>query len=388
MKILHLCLASFYIDGFSYQENLLPRFHKALGHQVEILASLDSFDSSGYKIVEKKRPPYFNEDGIKVTRLEYKREKVDKKLKRFEGVYEQLVSAKPDLIFMHGCQFLDIFEVARYLKKKSDVELYVDNHADFSNSARSFLSRNVLHRLIWRLCARSILPYANKFFGVLPARVDFLKDVYKIPDEKVDLLLMGADDDCVNQWSPESKRAQARRELHIAPDEFVVVTGGKIDSEKKQVLALMKAIGDLKDRNIRLVVFGSVVDELKEEFESLCQEASKVEYVGWISSSETYQYFAMSDLVVFPGRHSVLWEQVVAQGIPLVVKYWKGTTHVDIGGNVVFLETGNLSEIKEVVSKCVDDKEYYFSLKASAQSAMREEFLYSKIALKSIGCES
>lgn len=27
MKILHICLASFYIDNYSYQENLLPKFH-------------------------------------------------------------------------------------------------------------------------------------------------------------------------------------------------------------------------------------------------------------------------------------------------------------------------------------------------------------------------
>ena len=28
MKIVHLCLGCFYIDNYSYQENMLPKFHK------------------------------------------------------------------------------------------------------------------------------------------------------------------------------------------------------------------------------------------------------------------------------------------------------------------------------------------------------------------------
>lgn len=39
MKILHLCLACFYIDGYTYQENILPRINREDGHDVRILAS-------------------------------------------------------------------------------------------------------------------------------------------------------------------------------------------------------------------------------------------------------------------------------------------------------------------------------------------------------------
>ena len=47
MKIVHLCLASFYPDNYSYQENLLPKFHKELGYDVEVIASTQSFDEYG-----------------------------------------------------------------------------------------------------------------------------------------------------------------------------------------------------------------------------------------------------------------------------------------------------------------------------------------------------
>ena len=47
MKILHLMLGCFYIDNYSYQENYLPKHHKLQGHDVEIVASLVTFDENG-----------------------------------------------------------------------------------------------------------------------------------------------------------------------------------------------------------------------------------------------------------------------------------------------------------------------------------------------------
>lgn len=54
MKVLHICLASFYIDNYSYQENLLPIYHKKMGYDVEIIASLFNFDKNGIGYFEKK----------------------------------------------------------------------------------------------------------------------------------------------------------------------------------------------------------------------------------------------------------------------------------------------------------------------------------------------
>ena len=40
MKIIHCCLAAFYIDNFSYQENILPKIHKLQGNDVFIIKNL------------------------------------------------------------------------------------------------------------------------------------------------------------------------------------------------------------------------------------------------------------------------------------------------------------------------------------------------------------
>ena len=53
MKVVHLCLGSFFPDNYSYQENMFPKFHKQLGYDVEVIASLVSFDKNG-KCVPKR----------------------------------------------------------------------------------------------------------------------------------------------------------------------------------------------------------------------------------------------------------------------------------------------------------------------------------------------
>ncbi|MFK1961527.1 hypothetical protein ACIXEH_11290 [Bacteroides fragilis] len=77
------------------------------------------------------------------------------------------------------------------------------------------------------------------------------------------------------------------------------------------------------------------------------EDNEKIHYVGWLSSEKTIEYFFASDLAVFPGTHSVLWEQAVGIGIPSIFKYWDGMTHVDLGGNCLFLFENSSEEISK-----------------------------------------
>ena len=197
--------------------------------------------------------------------------------------------------------------------------------------------------------AKKIEPYTEKFYGVMPSRVDFLKEMYGISKDKVELLVMGADDEKVVAALNPKVRNTVRNKYGIGKSEFLIVTGGKIDAAKMQTLLLMEAVNRID--GIKLIVFGSVADELIENVEQLC--SNRVQYIGWVDSSMTDRYFAAADLVVFPGRHSVFWEQVVGLGIPMLVKDWPGTHHVDMGGNVRFLENDSVEEIEEAINNIV-----------------------------------
>lgn len=382
MKITHLCLAGTITDGWTYQENLISKYHKKLGLEVSIITSNWIFDNN-HKAIKAPESDYYNSDGIRIIRLQIKnKDSLDYKFKRYSGVSEALENLAPDILFIHGCQFLDIQVIVKYLKKNRSVRLYIDNHADFSNSATNFLSRYILHGIIWKYYAHMIEPYAIKFYGVLPARVEFLKNVYKLPAEKVELLVMGVDDELAASALSEETRKETRDRYGIGIDELLIVSGGKIDKAKWQTLLLMDAFNNLCNENAKLIIFGPIVDELKEEVLSKCND--KVQYIGWLNSKDSTNLFGAADLVVFPGRHSVFWEQVAGLGIPMICKYWDGTTHVDVGGNVVFLKEDSQNEIEQVLNSIIGNREVLQEMKTIAQTKAKRFFSYYEIAKKSI----
>ena len=379
-KVVHLCLANFYTDGYSYQENMLPKFHQKLGYETAIIASLDTFNKAGQFVQYSGDLVYRNEYDIPVRRLPYRSpEKLYRILRRYQGVSEALEQAKPDMLFIHGCQFSDIDIVADYLKSHPDVKVYVDNHADFNNSATNYLSKNILHRRIWKRCAHVIEPYTSKFYGVVPARVDFLKEMYGLPAHKCDLLVMGADDDTVEKALCPEVRAERRRAYGVSDDDIVIVTGGKIDHNKPQVLTLMRVVNSLSDSRVKLIVFGSVAQDLKAEFDSSLTD--KVIHIGWRRSEDIYEDFAAADLVAFPGLHSVLWEQSVGMGVPGVFKRIEGFEHIDLGGNCLFFEKDDAQEYTTRILAALNTLD---EMKTVAVAKGMKTFSYREIAKRAL----
>lgn len=137
----------------------------------------------------------------------------------------------------------------KYLSKHPNVMGYCDNHAYFSNSAIHWVLRKLVYGIPSKYCTHEMDPYATKFYGVLPARVDFLKNVYGLPAEKCELLVMGADDDLVDATLKTEIRSEMRTKYNIADGDFLIMTGVKIDAFKTHTLLLMdviKRINNLK----------------------------------------------------------------------------------------------------------------------------------------------
>lgn len=383
MRILHICLCGPVTDNWNYQDNMITKYHKKLGHSVTIVSSQWIWNKEGM-LSKCEETDYINNDGVRMNRLQIKgKDDFNRKLKRYDGVYKAISNIQPDIIFVHGCQFLDLMMVVKYIKKNKNVKVYVDNHADLSNSATNWISKNILHKVLWKFCAKRIEPYTTKFYGVLPSRVDFLIDLYKIPEEKVELLVLGADDDKVIEAKSNNIRDNIRKEYGIKSGDFLIITGGKIDFAKKQTLLLMQAVKRLNRKDVKLIVFGSVIEELKANINNFC-DGEMIQYIGWIEPTESYKYFASSELVVFPGRHSVFWEQVVGLGIPMIVKHWAGTTHIDIGGNCKFLYKDSVDEIQEIIKEIVNNQVLYEKMKKLAIEKGMEKFSYKEIAKRSI----
>ena len=143
MKIVHICLACFYVEGMGYQENLMPVHHILQGNEVYVITSDYSFDKHG-KITRKTQSEYTNLDGIRVKVLTRDSGILGARLGKYIGLYNTLSSISPDIIFVHGAQFASLIDVVKYIKRNRHVKMYIDQHADYYNSPVKTIKQKIL----------------------------------------------------------------------------------------------------------------------------------------------------------------------------------------------------------------------------------------------------
>lgn len=384
MKIVHIVPSTHYNDYWGYQENLLPKYHVKMGHEVTLITSTLTFKDG--KLSDAECGDYKLNDGTRVIRLKKKNyiHRIITSLNDKINAYPLLIETKPDFIFFHGLISTTIFDAIRYKKKiNPDCTIVQDSHLDYYNYP--YIGEGLRDRIIrgyYRLLNRRSLRYVEKIYGVTPWRKDFCEDFFNIPSQKTDVLIMGADDEYIDFAHKEQIRERIRADYNVADTDFLVVSGGKID-RTKNFLELMSACGRLSDA--RLLLFGNVDESIREEFDALLEKYSNITHIGWLDAHKVYDYFLSSDLVAFPGTHSVLWEQACACKIPCVFKRWDGTEHVDNGGNSTFFNGVSEEEIYEKIKSLIFTEEYD-AMKRVAQSSATDVYLYSKIAEKSLEC--
>jgi glycosyltransferase involved in cell wall biosynthesis len=384
LKIVHIHIGP-YSEKWAYHENLLPKYHKKLGHEVTLITSALTLSETG-RIVIGSEEMFVNGEGVKVVRLPHSRflpVKLAYRLGLVNGLRKILRTEKPDLIYVHGAQRISNLELVRYLrecmKSRKKPILLVDNHADEFNSARNWLSR-LIHKTLWRFVVKQLDRYATAFYAVNEACKNFLIRYYRLSPDRVEILPMGGDPD----WFSPQNRNLVRRMLGISDDDLVMITGGKIDANKKTI-ELMEIVSKLPFDKVKLIVFGSIHESLRNRFDELLERnRERIKFVGWLSPRDMYDYFVAADLGVFPGTQSVVWNHAIFCGLPLVLKRWPGMADFTLGGKYSpCILVNDISELESVLYRIITDSELYAKMKKDA-SQVRGFFSYEYIAMKTL----
>lgn len=378
MKIVHVCISAPWSEKYAYQENLLPHYHRLMGHDVTIIAPVFSIigDYGGNR--EPVGESHLS-DGAKVIRL---KPQIDNRrflshIPSVKGLKKTIIAEKPDLLFLHDVCCYNYRCIPSIKKQFPKMKVVVDNHCDYVNSLHTPVTR-FLHKVLFRYgVVTKLIPYVEWFYGVTPSRCTFLHEVYAIPVDKIKLLVMGADDEKMMI----EKRLQLREEVRvrhgIGASDFLIVTGGKID-RLKNIHVLAHAINALHKDNVKLLVFGKINEDMQPLFDE--EKSQNIITIGWVNSGKVYELFYAADLIVFPGLHSVLWEQAVASKTPCAFSKMDGFEHVNVNGNCILMTGKDAGYYENMLCGLLDNKEQYNILKANSSSDTTEKFYYSKIA--------
>ncbi|MCI9318735.1 MAG: glycosyltransferase family 4 protein [Lachnospiraceae bacterium] len=300
MKIMHLCLSCFYIDNFSYQENELPRQNKRDGHDVRIIASTetlmdeDSFFDAG---------EHLNEDGIPVKRLPYKKwfpKKVMEKIRAYQGLYQEMETFQPDIIMFHGLAAYDIITAAKYKKANPQITFIADSHEEYGNSARNFISKNILHRIFYRYCLRKAYPYIDQIWGVAWECIDFVREMYGISEKVVCKPLGG---EIVSDSRYDAMRKEVRSQYQLKDDNIVFIHTGKLQ-RRKRVPEMLEAFKRSRSENMYLFLAGRFEDEDLEREVTPYLGKDHIIYLGWLDAEKLRSFLCASDVYLQLGSKS------------------------------------------------------------------------------------
>lgn len=322
MRILHCCLSNFFIDNYGYQENLLTRQNKIDGHEVQILASTETyFRNTQLGYVSPSR--YFDENGIEVIRIPYNRNlphAIAKKVRHYEGTIQHIKHFAPDVILFHGASAYELVVIAKYVADNPGVKLYVDSHEDFHNSARNILSRELLHKPLYRRWVHMALPRIEKILCLSLESYDFINLLYGVPSDKLELYPLGGT--IVDGEEYTARRSRVRMELRLEPTDTLFVSTGKM-SKPKRISEMLRAFRRVPNESFQLLLIGSIPDETRAEIEQLAASDPRVNLVGWKSKDELLDFLCAADMYMQPGTQSATMQSALCCGCPVMLFPYK-----------------------------------------------------------------
>lgn len=380
MKILHCCLSCFYIDSFTYQENMLVREHVDGGHDVFVLASTEIYNSNG-KLSYTIPSRYLGNDGAEVLRIPYvglMPHALMKKIRAYENVYKHLDAIKPDVIIFHGLCSWSLLTVSSYVRKNPYVKLIVDCHEDSNNSARTWASRVLLHQCFYKLIFRRCLNQITKVLCITIESMDFALNFYGSPRAKTSLFPLG----CTLETSQKiNKRRASFRTYHAIKDTDVVITQtGKLDYTK-QLEATLYAFCANSAPNLKLVIAGKMTDDVSAVCLPLIKSDPRILNLGWQTPDELRTVLAGVDCFLQPFGQTVTTQ--MAMGYGCVIMAQDLASHRWLVGDSNFLFK-DATELPSVFKKVLENQARLDQLKKSNSEFAATHLDYKKLALQII----
>ena len=345
MKILHLMLSNYYIDGYNYQENVLPEINRNDGHDVLIIASTETFS-------EKKKLTYINpgksftSTGIPIIRVAYYKYFplwMAKKIRKYEEWLSIVYDFKPDVILWHGLAAWDLRLLKDIRNKFPSIKIYLDSHEDKYNSARNILSKYILHRCIYKNSLRKAIGITDKIFHVSIEAKKFDIENYNVPEEKLEYYPLGAI--LINKHEREIRAEKVRRQYNINNNQLLLIHSGKMDRSKK-TLDIINAVKEIEDDRIRLLLVGSIYEDIKDELYLLLDSDNRIRYLGWKSTEELLDLLRACDLYLQPGTQSVTLQNALGAAAPVAIFPYESHRPF-LNGNGFYVR--NKNEIKQAV---------------------------------------
>jgi glycosyltransferase involved in cell wall biosynthesis len=259
------------------------------------------------------------QDGAQVIRLPYRGFlplKLMRKLRLHPGVHDLLNKIKPDVVLFHGLCGWELHAVARYKRENPEARLYVDSHEDQNNSARSFVSRNLLHRIYYAWIVRRCRHYFDKILCVSLETMEFVRQIYGVPPSELEFYPLGGR--VFDDLEYADRRGRGRHVAGVDDKQVMLLQTGKMGRRKK-VLESLRSFAQAPGSHLRFILVGSLDEEIRSEVEQLIASDARVRFLGWRAAEELNDLLCAADVYVQPGTQSATMQMGLCARCPVIL---------------------------------------------------------------------
>lgn len=308
---------------------------------------------------------------------------ITSRIRKIKGIEDEIIKEKPDLIFINCAQIYNIKNLKKIKSALPDTKIVLDFSTKYLNSARNWISKNILHRCIYRAWIQKALPYVDRVFYISEESKIFAQEMYGIPEHLMDHNNLPGE--TINPNTKQENKKEIFQKLKLKPDDILILYSGKIYPEKK-VDNLVRAFSRNNNPRLKLLIIGVYTDDSQRNIiEPVIASDSRISFMDFVSGDELTKYVCAADLYVQPGSISQTCQTAVCCGTPLAFN--NIPTHREIyNGNGFFVETEH--DLVQVFDKISTHPEILGNMgKLSYEMAKTEldfKIIYMKI-LKAVG---
>lgn len=363
-KIVIIGLASAFTEGMKYQDNQLAEQLIREGNEVLIISDCNKYNDG--KLIKTSEETIQLAENARLRRLKYNKvinELISSKIRSVDNLFGILEKEKPDIIFQHNLQTYELLTVAKYKRLHPEVYLYVDSHSDYNNSAKNVLSRFFLHKLIYKRWIRESLPYIDKIFNISYESGIFLKEMYEIPQDKIEFFPLGGL--VIDGAERAKKRSVIRERLNLNDHDILLVHTGKMNASKKTD-SLVSIFNNIeRNDNLYLLLIGMIEDDISEYVNDVLSKNKRIKYIGWKNGDELLNYLYSCDLYLQPGSQSATMQNAICCGAAVALYPYESHKHL-LGDN--FFELRNQNDLVTLLNKISVDGSLVYNMKKKSEN--------------------
>ncbi len=371
MKVLHIGIASHFTDKMLYQDNILSDLNSKAGHEVTFIS--DNYMYKDGMLVETEECDTLLENGVRLIRIKYDRvinDFVTIKIQKARKIRQYLNEIKPDTILYHGVCGYELMDVAEYVKKEG-IPFYVDSHENFKNTARTPIAK-FSYKYIHGFFVKRAIPAVNKVLFIGYPEKYYLKEMYHFPEDILEYFPLGGN--IIDKEKQALCRNELIKKLGFPEDVIICAHSGKMDKGKK-TKDVLEAFANVKDERLRLLIFGSIHDEMKEILLPLIEKDKRVYFLGWQTGPEQESILGATDLYLQPGTYSATAQTALCAGCALVVN----NDYREAMGAEVFYAEDRIG-LEQIILKISSDSEALQKAKEKAFVLANNQLDYKKLA--------